>query len=240
MSSLAGNCFINFAMASRAFHSDLSCSRSLPLAGTRWVQLTLESLCPLLLAVPSINLSNIKIKILGNVGYRIRGWWVRSKSVTSVLCSPPIQFRSFLARNWPPAGLGRLTAPGFFRRCPKLSSARFNRRLTRPKTLGLSLTYILSLSLYLTHTHARTKTHTHTRTHLLTSLPLAFNLAVRNSAFFVQVHFEPIALLAESLNSRVKTPRRPTAPWTSLGLLRRFSFRSSCWKPTWCWSFECP
>ena len=158
------------------------------------------------------------------------------------LCAmqPPLQFRSFLARNWPPAGLGRLTAPGFFRRCPKLSSARFNRRLTRPKTLGLSLTYILSLSLYLTHTHARTKTHTHTRTHLLTSLPLAFNLAVRNSAFFVQVHFEPIALLAESLNSRVKTPRRPTAPWTSLGLLRRFSFRSSCWKPTWCWSFECP
>ena len=154
MSSLAGNCFINFAMASRAIHSDLSCSRSLPLAGTRWVQLTLESLCPLLLAVPSINLSNIKIKILGNVGYRIRGWWVRSKSVTSVLCSPPIQFRSFLARNWPPAGLGRLTASDFsFRRCPKLSSARFNRRLTRPKTLGLSLTYILSLSLYLTHTH---------------------------------------------------------------------------------------
>ena len=42
----------------------LFCSTSLQLASTRWVRLTLSSLCPLIQAVSSINLSNIKRKIL--------------------------------------------------------------------------------------------------------------------------------------------------------------------------------
>ena len=53
------------------------CRTSLPLASTRWVQLTLSSLCPLFQAVLSINLCNIKRKC------------VRSKYGTSVQCNPP-------------------------------------------------------------------------------------------------------------------------------------------------------
>ena len=36
----------------------------------------------------SINISNIKIKIIGNVENRARDCWVRSKYDMSVLCSP--------------------------------------------------------------------------------------------------------------------------------------------------------
>ena len=51
------------------------CSTNLSLASTRWVQLTLSSLCLLFQAVPSINLSNIKRKILGESN---QGHWVRT------------------------------------------------------------------------------------------------------------------------------------------------------------------
>ena len=42
----------------------LFCITCLELASTRWVRLTLSSLCPLIQAVLSINLGNIKRKIL--------------------------------------------------------------------------------------------------------------------------------------------------------------------------------
>ena len=35
----------------------------------------------------SVNLSNIKIKIIGNAENQTRGCWVRSRYATSVLCS---------------------------------------------------------------------------------------------------------------------------------------------------------
>ena len=62
------------------------CGTSLPLASTRWVWLTLSSLYPRFCAVTSINLSNIKRKILGNAENQTQGCWVRSKC--TVLCSP--------------------------------------------------------------------------------------------------------------------------------------------------------
>ena len=105
-------------------------------------------------------------------------------------------------------------SPGFFLPpLPEVELSTVQSALNSTENFGV-IPYLHSLSLSLSYTHTRThkNSHTHTRTHLLTSLPLAFNLAVRNLAFFVQVHFEPIALLAESLNSRVKTPRHPTAP----------------------------
>ena len=58
------------------------------LASIRWVWLTFSSLRPLFRAVPSINLSNIKINILGNAENHTRGSCVRSKSAISVQCSP--------------------------------------------------------------------------------------------------------------------------------------------------------
>ena len=64
----------------------LFCRASSPLSSSRWVLLTLSILCPLFLAVPSINLSKIKI-ILGNAENQTQGCWVRSKNATSVLCS---------------------------------------------------------------------------------------------------------------------------------------------------------
>ena len=57
----------------------------MPLANTRWVSLTLSSLCLLFLALPSINKSNIKSKILGNAENQTRGCRVRSRYATSVL-----------------------------------------------------------------------------------------------------------------------------------------------------------
>ena len=57
---------LSYAQGSMLQDSNFFCCTSLPLASTRWVQLTLSSLCPLFLAVQSINLSNIKSKILGN------------------------------------------------------------------------------------------------------------------------------------------------------------------------------
>ena len=47
------------------------------------------SLFPLFLAVPSLNLGNIKRKILGKAENGTRGCWVRSKYATSVLSSLP-------------------------------------------------------------------------------------------------------------------------------------------------------
>ena len=66
-------------------HFHLFCSTSLPLASTRRVQLTLSSLCL------SIELSNIKRKVLWNAENQTWGCWVRSKYATSVLLSslPP-------------------------------------------------------------------------------------------------------------------------------------------------------
>ena len=63
-------------------------STSLPLASTRWVRLTLSSLGLLLYVVPSVNLSNIKRKIRGNVENWTQGCWVRSRNATYVLYSP--------------------------------------------------------------------------------------------------------------------------------------------------------
>ena len=53
--------------------SSAFCSTSLPPASTRWVQLTLSSLCPQFKVVRSINLSNILRKILGNTENQTRG-----------------------------------------------------------------------------------------------------------------------------------------------------------------------
>ena len=68
--------------------NELFCNTSFPLASTRWVRLTLSRLWPLFLAVPSINLSTIKRKILGIAENRTLGCWVRSSYATSVQCSP--------------------------------------------------------------------------------------------------------------------------------------------------------
>ena len=65
------------------------CNTSLPLASTRWDLLTLSSLCTLFQALPSINISNIKKKIIGNAKNQTQGCWVRSKYVTCVLSSTP-------------------------------------------------------------------------------------------------------------------------------------------------------
>ena len=46
-------------------------------------------------AAPSINLSNIKRKILENAENRTGGCWVRSEYATSVLCSPKKLFYFF-------------------------------------------------------------------------------------------------------------------------------------------------
>ena len=64
------------------------CSTILPLASSGWYQLALSSLGPLFWAVPSINLTIFKRKILGNSENQTRGCWVRSKYATTVLCSP--------------------------------------------------------------------------------------------------------------------------------------------------------
>ena len=68
---------------------ELFCSTGLPLASSKWVWLTLSSLCPLFYAVSSINHSNIRKKILGSTKNQTRGCWVWSKYATSVLSSPP-------------------------------------------------------------------------------------------------------------------------------------------------------
>ena len=75
----------------------------MPLANTRLVRLTFSSLCQLL-AAPSINPSTIKKfqrKNSGNARNRTLGWWVRSKTATSVLYSPHIFSLVFMNRTVP-------------------------------------------------------------------------------------------------------------------------------------------
>ena len=70
----------NFAGSNTWHLGRLFCSTSLPLASTRWAWLTLSSQCPLFLAVPSINISNIKREILGKVKNRTLGRWVQART----------------------------------------------------------------------------------------------------------------------------------------------------------------
>ena len=72
-------------------------STSLPLATARLVRLTLPSPCPLLLAMLSISLINIKRKNLGIAENRTWGCWVGSKYV---LCSPPPPRILFCLFKW--------------------------------------------------------------------------------------------------------------------------------------------
>ena len=61
--------------------SSFFCNTNFPLASSRWVGWTLSSLCPLFWAVPSINLSNMKRKILGNAKNQTQGLLVPQRCV---------------------------------------------------------------------------------------------------------------------------------------------------------------